>query len=69
LSLLIFATFRFKIIDYAQDKSIHLGGVESQLYNIGYIFKYDLDDYEGKIRVRYLYDEIREADYSYISMY
>jgi hypothetical protein len=44
LSLLIFATFKFKIIDFAQDKSIHLGGVESQLYNVGYIFKYDLDD-------------------------
>jgi hypothetical protein len=44
LSLLIFATFKFKIIDYAQEKSIHLGEVESQLYNVGYIFKYDLDD-------------------------
>jgi len=44
LSLFIFATLNFKDINYLQDKSIHLGGVAFQLYNVGYIFKYDLDD-------------------------
>ena len=46
-----------------------MGGVEYQLYNVGYIFKYDLDDYGGKTRIRYSYDSFTDADDSHVSMY
>ena len=46
-----------------------MGGVEYQLYNVGYIFKYDLDDYGGKTRIRYSSEWFTDADYSYLSMY
>ena len=63
-----FANFKFKIIAFVLNKSIHFECVESEWDNIGHIMKYDLDENEGKTRVRYSYEGFSEMDDSYSNM-
>lgn len=62
------ATFKFKIIAYEEDQSIHFECVESEWENTGHIMKYDLEDHEGKTRVRYTYEGFTVMDDSYANM-
>ena len=63
-----FAAFKFKIISLVQDKSIHFECVESEWGNVGHIMKYDLDDNDGKTRVRYTYEGFLEMDDAFANM-
>ncbi|HAQ71955.1 MAG: SRPBCC family protein [Cytophagales bacterium] len=63
-----FAAFKFKIINLVQDKSIHFECVESEWGNVGHIMKYDLDDNDGKTRVRYTYEGFLEMDDAFANM-
>ena len=63
-----FAAFKFKIISLVQDKSIHFECIESEWGNVGHIMKYDLDDNDGKTRVRYTYEGFLEMDDSFANM-
>ena len=63
-----FAAFKFKIISLVQDKSIHFECIESEWGNVGHIMKYDLDDNDGKTRVRYTYEGFLEMDDTFANM-
>ncbi len=63
-----FAAFKFKIISLVQDKSIHFECIESEWGNVGHIMKYDLDDNDGKTRVRYTYEGFLEMDDAFANM-
>ena len=63
-----FAAFKFKIISLVQDKSIHFECVESEWGNVGHIMRYDLDDNDGKTRVRYTYEGFLEMDDAFANM-
>ena len=62
------ATFKFKIIFLVENQSIHLECVESEWDNVGHIIKYDLDENDGKTRVRYTYEGFSEMNDSYSNM-
>ena len=63
-----FAVFKFKVVALVQNESIHLEIVESEFDNIGHLMKYDLDENDGKTRVRYTYEGFSEMDDSYANM-
>ncbi len=63
-----FAKFKFKVIAIIQNESIYLEIVESEFDNVGHIMKYDLDENDGKTRVRYTYEGFDEMDDSYANM-
>lgn len=63
-----FAKFKFKVIAITKNESVHLEIVESEFDNIGHIMKYDLDENDGKTRVRYTYEGFEEMDDSYANM-
>ena len=63
-----FAEFKFKVVSLTQDKSVHLEIVESAFDNIGHKMKYELDENNGKTRVRYTYEGFGEMDDSYANM-
>ncbi len=63
-----FAKFKFKVITIIQNESVYLEIVESEFDNVGHIMKYDLDENNGKIRVRYTYEGFDEMDDSYANM-
>ncbi|MDA9906558.1 hypothetical protein N9D01_04370, partial [Cyclobacteriaceae bacterium] len=63
-----FAAFKFKIINLVHNKSIHFECVESEWGNVGHIMKYDLDDNDGKTRVRYTYEGFLEMDDAFANM-
>ena len=62
------ASFKFKIINLVPDKSIHFEIIESEWGNIGHIMKYDLDENDGKTRVRYTYEGFKDIDDSFANM-
>ena len=61
-------TFKFKIIALKMNHSIHFECVESAWDNIGHIMKYELEENEGKTRVRYTYEGFSEMDDAYANM-
>ena len=63
-----FAEFKFKVIGIRQNESVHLEIVESEFDNVGHIMKYDLDENDGKTRVRFTYEGFGEMDDSYANM-
>ncbi|RPG63416.1 MAG: SRPBCC domain-containing protein [Flavobacteriaceae bacterium TMED42] len=63
-----FAKFKFKVIAFTQNESVHLEMVASEFDNIGHIMKYDLDENDGKTRVRYTCEGFSEMDDSYSNM-
>ena len=63
-----FAKFKFKVIATIQNESVYLEIVESEFGNVGHIMKYDLDENDGKTRVRYTYEGFDEMDDSYANM-
>ena len=63
-----FAKFKFKVIAIIQNESVYLEIVESEFDNVGHIMKYDLDENDGKTRVRYTYEGFNEMDDSYANM-
>ena len=63
-----FASFKFKIVSYKKNEYIHFECVESEWDNIGHVMKYNLDENEGKTRVRYTYEGFTEMDDSYSNM-
>ena len=63
-----FAKFKFKVIAIIQNESVYLEIVESEFGNVGHIMKYDLDENDGKTRVRYTYEGFDEMDDSYANM-
>jgi uncharacterized protein YndB with AHSA1/START domain len=63
-----FAKFKFKVITIIQNESVYLEILESEFDNVGHIMKYDLDENDGKIRVRYTYEGFDEMDDSYANM-
>ena len=63
-----FASFKFKIINLVQGKSIHFEYVESEWGNEGHIMKYDLDENDGKTRVRYTYEGFSDLDDAFANM-
>tara|TARA_B100001057_G_scaffold493115_1_gene586943 strand:- start:610 stop:1044 length:435 start_codon:yes stop_codon:yes gene_type:complete len=63
-----FAEFKFKVVTLVQNKSVHLEIVESKFDNIGHLMKYDLDENDGKTRLRYSYEGFSEIDDSYANM-
>ncbi len=63
-----FATFKFKIIAFEPNQSIHFECIESEWDNVGHVMKYDLDENDGKTRVRYSYEGFSEMDDSYSNM-
>ena len=63
-----FAKFKFKVIAIIQNESVYLEIVESEFDNVGHIMKYDLDENDGKTRVRYTYEGFDEMDDSYANM-
>ena len=62
------AEFKFKVIELTKNKSIHLEIIESGFDNVGHIMKYELDENDGKTRVRYTYEGFSEMDDSYSNM-
>ena len=60
--------FKFKIIYFKTNQSIHFECVESPWDNIGHKIKYDLDENGGKTRVKYSYEGFSEMDDSYSNM-
>ena len=63
-----FAAFTFEVIALTQNESIHLKVVESKFDNLGHIMKYDLDENDGKTRVRYTHEGFVEMDDFYANM-
>ena len=63
-----FAKLKFKVIAIIQNESVYLEIVESEFGNVGHIMKYDLDENDGKTRVRYTYEGFDEMDDSYANM-
>ncbi|KRO97824.1 MAG: hypothetical protein ABR92_01895 [Polaribacter sp. BACL8 MAG-120619-bin41] len=64
-----FAEFKFKVIALTQNESVHLKVVESTFDNLlGHIMKYDLDENNGKTRVRFTHDGFEEMDDFYANM-
>lgn len=63
-----FAEFKFKVVELVTNESIHLEIVESKFDNTGHLMKYDLDENDGKTRVRYTYEGFSEMDDSYANM-
>lgn len=63
-----FAEFKLKVILLTQNESVHLKVVESKFDNLGHIMKYDLDENNGKTRVRYTHDGFEEMDDFYANM-
>ena len=63
-----FAEFKFKVVALVPNESIHLEIVESKFDNTGHLMKYDLDENDGKTRVRYTYEGFSEMDDSYANM-
>ena len=63
-----FAEFKFKVIALTQNESVHLKVVESKFDNLGHIMKYDLDENNGKTRVRFTHDGFEEMDDFYDNM-
>ena len=63
-----FAEFKFKVIALTQNESVHLKVVESKFDNLGHIMKYDLDENNGKTRVRFTHDGFEEMDDFYANM-
>ena len=63
-----FAKFKFKVIAIIQNESVYLEIVESEFDNVGHMMKYDLDENDGKTRVRYTYEGFDEMDDSYANM-
>ena len=63
-----FAKFKFKVIAIIQNESVYLEIVESEFSNVGHIMKYDLDENDGKTRVRFTYEGFDEMDDSYANM-
>ena len=63
-----FAEFKFKVIALTQNVSVHLKVVESKFDNLGHIMKYDLDENNGKTRVRFTHDGFEEMDDFYANM-
>jgi len=63
-----FAVFKFKVIALTQNESVYLKVVESEFDNVGHIMKYELDENDGKTRVRYTYEGFAEMDDSYANM-
>lgn len=63
-----FAEFKFKVVELVPNESIHLEIVESEFDNTGHLMKYDLDENDGKTRVRYTYEGFSEMDDSYANM-
>ena len=63
-----FAKFKFKVIAIVQNESVYLEIVQSEFDNVGHMMKYDLDENDGKIRVRYTYEGFDEMDDSYANM-
>ena len=64
-----FAEIKFKVIALTQNESVHLKVVESTFDNLlGHIMKYDLDENNGKTRVRFTHDGFEEMDDFYANM-
>ena len=63
-----FAKFKFKVVAIKQNEFVHLEVLESEFENVGHIMKYDLDENDGKTRVRYTYEGFEEMDDSYANM-
>ena len=63
-----FAEFKFKVVELVPNESIHLEIVESKFDNTGHLMKYDLDENDGKTRVRYTYEGFSEMNDSYSNM-
>ena len=63
-----FAEFKFKVVALVPNESIYLEIVESKFDNTGHLMKYDLDENDGKTRVRYTYEGFSEMDDSYANM-
>lgn len=57
-----------KVIALTQDESVHLKVVESKFDNLGHIMKYDLDENNGKTRVRFTHEGFLEMDDFYANM-
>ena len=63
-----FAEIKFKVISLTQNESVYLEIVESKFDNVGHVMKYELDENDGKTRVRYTYEGFSEMDDSYSNM-
>lgn len=63
-----FAEFNFRVVRLTKDESVHLEIIESAFDNIGHIMKYELDENDGKTRVRFTYEGFDVMDDSYANM-
>ena len=63
-----FAEFKFRVVSFTKDESVHLEIIESPFDNIGHTMKYELDENDGKTRVRYTYEGFGVMDDSYANM-
>ena len=63
-----FAEFKFEVISLTQNESVYLEIVESKFDNVGHVMKYELDENDGKTRVRFTYEGFSEMDDSYSNM-
>tara|TARA_B100000530_G_C15492971_1_gene303283 strand:- start:27 stop:461 length:435 start_codon:yes stop_codon:yes gene_type:complete len=63
-----FATFKFKIIEYVHNELLTMECIESDIPVEGHVMKYELDENDGKTRVRYSYNGFSEMDDSYANM-
>ena len=62
------ASFKFKVVEFVENQAVHFELVESEWGNIGHVMKYDLDENDGKTRVRYTYEGFDAMDDSYANM-
>ena len=63
-----FAEFKFKVVALVPNESVHLEIVESKFDNTGHLMKYDLDENDGKTRVRYTYEGFKDIDDAFANM-
>ena len=63
-----FAEFKFRVVSFTKDESVHLEIIESAFDNIGHTMKYELDENDGKTRVLYTYEGFGVMDDSYANM-
>ena len=61
-------SFKFIVVEFVENQAVHFELVESEWGNIGHVMKYDLDENDGKTRVRYAYEGFDAMDDSYANM-
>lgn len=56
------------MVEFLENKAVHFEIVEFEWGNVGHVMKYNLDENDGKTRVRYSYEGFAEMDDSYANM-